>query len=116
MWKEFREETATEGSFCRCRNGSPPGHCVPETMLTFGPTVCPVARDGPINAIARAAMRGPRLRTRKPIDALLAGRRVADQTRVRHKFRRQIADDQLSSPLKVARDIEGHSSGRDPPL
>src|ERR1700688_4850828 len=28
---------AREGSFCLVRNGSPSGHCVPETMLTFGP-------------------------------------------------------------------------------
>jgi hypothetical protein len=36
-------ETARDGSFCRCRNGSPSGHFVPETMLTFGPGICPNA-------------------------------------------------------------------------
>src|SRR5260370_40466476 len=30
---------AIDGSFCRCRKGSPPGHFVPDTMLTLGPGV-----------------------------------------------------------------------------
>src|ERR1700739_3348063 len=37
MCKGFREEIAIEGSFCRCRNGSPPGHWVPVTIFTLGP-------------------------------------------------------------------------------
>jgi len=37
MCMGLRVETAMEGSFCRCRKGSPVGHCVPETMLTFCP-------------------------------------------------------------------------------
>ena len=33
----MRVEKATEGSFCLCRKGSPPGQPVPETMFTFAP-------------------------------------------------------------------------------
>src|SRR5215469_16359444 len=34
------------GSFCRCRNGSPPTTLVPEAMLTFCPGVGVCANDG----------------------------------------------------------------------
>src|ERR1051326_3371624 len=39
MCRGLRVEIATDGSFCRCRKGSPPGNCVPETMLVFCPGV-----------------------------------------------------------------------------
>jgi hypothetical protein len=34
-----------EGSFWRCRKGSPPGHCVPDTMFTFVPATCASAGE-----------------------------------------------------------------------
>lgn len=34
-----RDETASDGSFCLCRNGSPPGHAVPATMLMLSPAI-----------------------------------------------------------------------------
>jgi hypothetical protein len=40
MCSEFLDEIAIEGSFCRCKNGSPPGHWVPVTMFTLGPGIC----------------------------------------------------------------------------
>src|ERR1700676_109459 len=40
MCMGLRVETAIDGSFCRCRNGSPLGHFVPDTMLTFWPATC----------------------------------------------------------------------------
>src|SRR5580698_2522120 len=43
MCSGLRVDTAIEGSFCRCKNGSPVGHFVPETMLTFCPATCALA-------------------------------------------------------------------------
>src|ERR1022692_3375738 len=40
MCRGLRDETAIEGSFWRCRKGSPPGHWVPVTILTLVPTCC----------------------------------------------------------------------------
>src|SRR5215471_9269485 len=37
MWSGLRVETAIEGSFWRCRNGSPSGKDVPDTMLMLRP-------------------------------------------------------------------------------
>src|SRR3982751_1826983 len=39
MCRGLRVEIATDGSFCRCKYGSPPGNCVPETMFVFCPGV-----------------------------------------------------------------------------
>src|SRR6266481_3627175 len=51
---------ASEGSFCLVRNGSPSGHFVPVTMLTFGPATGAAANgaakassDQPATQIAR---------------------------------------------------------------
>ncbi len=48
-----------DGSFCLWRNGSPPGHFVPETMLTFCPGVgpCAYAMRGMITASRSAKLR-----------------------------------------------------------
>ena len=35
----FREDTAIEGSFWRCRNGSPVGQVVPETIFVLEPGI-----------------------------------------------------------------------------
>jgi hypothetical protein len=43
MCRGLRVETAIDGSFCRCKKGSPVGHVVPETMLTFVPATCAFA-------------------------------------------------------------------------
>src|SRR5580658_8246321 len=40
MCSGLRVETAIEGSFCLCKNGSPLGHFVPDTMFTFWPATC----------------------------------------------------------------------------
>src|ERR1044072_8459840 len=46
MWRVLRVETALEGSFCRCRYGSPSGDVVPDTMLTLVPgTTCGCCAD-----------------------------------------------------------------------
>src|ERR1700688_4105216 len=54
MCSGFRVDTAIDGSFCRCKNGSPFGHFVPDTMLTFCPATCAVAGRTATNAATHA--------------------------------------------------------------
>src|SRR5580692_6675811 len=54
MCSGFRVDTAIDGSFCCCKNGSPFGHFVPDTMLTFCPATCAVAGDTVTNAATHA--------------------------------------------------------------
>src|SRR5437868_5305913 len=44
------------GSFCRCRNGSPPGHCCPATMLMFGSVIGCAARGSASKERTRLGM------------------------------------------------------------
>src|SRR5580704_9374450 len=46
MCSGLRDEMAIEGSFWRCRKGSPPGHWVPVTILTLVPTCCACSEKG----------------------------------------------------------------------
>src|SRR6266481_9312871 len=54
MCSGLRVETAMDGSFCLCKKGSPVGHLVPETMLTFCPATCPTAAGAARNAATHA--------------------------------------------------------------
>ena len=56
----MRVETASDGSFWRCRNGSPPGNPVPETILIFAPATngsCELPRVGSTHMKRTSALR-----------------------------------------------------------
>src|SRR5256885_1932195 len=61
MCMGLRVETAMDGSFCRCRKGSPVGHCAPDTMLTFCPATCATEADGMSNADKTVNMAGSQI-------------------------------------------------------
>jgi hypothetical protein len=64
---EFTDETAIVGSFWRWRKGSPPGHCVPETMLTFSPTTCALAEPDVRQSTASEAKVASERETRRSV-------------------------------------------------
>src|SRR5579864_3384075 len=58
MCSALRLETAIEGSFWRCRYGSPAGQSVPETILMFWPATCAsAAEENPIRTIMKTRRR-----------------------------------------------------------
>src|SRR5262249_31535417 len=57
MCKILRVETAIDGSFWRCKNGSPPGHCLPETMFTLRPAISFWATTGTIASNTKTLIR-----------------------------------------------------------
>src|SRR2546423_14259607 len=58
---------ASEGSFCLVRNGSPWGHLVPETMLTFGPTTGPAASGEAASSNSQATSGTARAKTKEKL-------------------------------------------------
>src|SRR5579864_6133437 len=58
MCSGLRLETAIEGSFWRCRYGSPAGQFVPETILMFWPATCAkAAEEHPISTTIKTRRR-----------------------------------------------------------
>src|SRR5271168_821795 len=93
----LRVDTAIDGSFCRCKNGSPVGHFVPETMLTFWPATCATA-----GGVARKTVRqaNPRTAYRTRTDNLIV------------KLLEAVVTRSIVAPYKVRRAVAGFRKNR----